>query len=40
MFLNKYDLLSKKLKAGVAIKKHLSSYGDRENTAPVFAKCA
>ncbi|EPT05833.1 hypothetical protein FOMPIDRAFT_1155651 [Fomitopsis schrenkii] len=38
LFLNKYDLLSKKLKAGVAIKKHLSSYGDRENTAPVFAK--
>ncbi|TFY58140.1 hypothetical protein EVJ58_g6593, partial [Rhodofomes roseus] len=38
LFLNKYDLLAKKLKAGVPIKKHLSSYGDRENTAPVFAK--
>ncbi|KAH9932360.1 G-protein alpha subunit [Fomitopsis serialis] len=38
LFLNKYDLLAKKLKAGATINKHLSSYGERENTAPVFAK--
>ncbi|KZT07849.1 G-alpha-domain-containing protein [Laetiporus sulphureus 93-53] len=38
LFLNKYDLLSKKLRAGVRINKYLSSYGDRENTAPVLAK--
>ncbi|KZT66608.1 G-alpha-domain-containing protein [Daedalea quercina L-15889] len=38
LFLNKYDLLARKLKGGVTIRKYLSSFGDRENTAPVFAK--
>jgi len=38
LFLNKYDLLAKKLKSGVKIAKYLSSFGDRENSAPVLAK--
>ncbi|PCH44626.1 G-alpha-domain-containing protein [Wolfiporia cocos MD-104 SS10] len=38
LFLNKYDLLAKKLKAGVKINKYLSSFGDRDNNAPTFAK--
>ncbi|KAI0945150.1 hypothetical protein AcV7_001765 [Taiwanofungus camphoratus] len=38
LFLNKYDLLHRKLRAGVQVSKHLASFGARENTAPVFAK--
>ena len=40
MFLNKYDLLEKKLESGVPAKKFMPSFGDRDNTAGVFAKCA
>lgn len=40
VFLNKYDLLARKLKSGVKVKKYLSSFGDRENSAAVLAKCA
>ena len=39
LFLNKYDLLAKKLKRGVKIKDYISSYGDRENTPEVAVKC-
>ena len=39
MFLNKYDLLEKKLGSGVKVKKYMPSFGDRENSAPVVAKC-
>ncbi|OSX63793.1 hypothetical protein POSPLADRAFT_1169191 [Postia placenta MAD-698-R-SB12] len=38
LFLNKYDLLARKLKSGVKVKKYLSSFGDRENSAAVLAK--
>jgi guanine nucleotide-binding protein alpha-1 subunit len=39
LFLNKYDLLAKKLKRGVKIRDYISSYGDRENTPEVAVKC-
>ena len=39
LFLNKYDLLAKKLKRGVRIKDFISSYGERENTPEVAVKC-
>ncbi|KAH9948058.1 G-alpha-domain-containing protein [Amylocystis lapponica] len=38
LFLNKYDLLQKKLKSGVLARKFMTSFGDRENSGPVFAK--
>jgi guanine nucleotide-binding protein subunit alpha len=38
LFLNKCDLLEKKIKRGTIIKKHLSSYGDRPNEAAVLIK--
>ncbi|KAI9061527.1 G-alpha-domain-containing protein [Trametes sanguinea] len=38
LFLNKYDLLEKKLRSGVPVKKYLPSFGDRENSAPVLAQ--
>lgn len=39
LFLNKYDLLAKKLNRGVKIKDFISSYGDRENTPEVAVTC-
>ncbi|KAI0360284.1 G-alpha-domain-containing protein [Trametes cingulata] len=38
LFLNKYDLLDKKLRSGIPVKKYLPSFGDRENSAPVLAQ--
>ncbi|KAI0824950.1 G-alpha-domain-containing protein [Trametes gibbosa] len=38
LFLNKYDLLEKKLASGVQVRKYLPSYGVRENIARVFAR--
>ena len=32
VFLNKCDLLEKKLKAGVNVRKYIPRYGDRENS--------
>ena len=40
MFLNKFDLLEKKLAAGLKINKYLPSFGERENAASVLARCA
>ncbi|TBU47929.1 G-alpha-domain-containing protein [Dichomitus squalens] len=37
LFLNKYDLLEKKLAAGVKINKYLPSFAERENSATVLA---
>ncbi|KAI0324728.1 G-alpha-domain-containing protein [Cubamyces sp. BRFM 1775] len=37
LFLNKYDLLEKKLRSGIQVRKYLPSFGDRENSAPVLA---
>lgn len=39
LFLNKYDLLVKKLKRGVKVADYISSYGVRENTPEVAVKC-
>jgi len=39
LFLNKYDLLVKKLNRGVKIRDYISSYGERENTPEVAVKC-
>ncbi|KAI0674729.1 G-alpha-domain-containing protein [Trametes maxima] len=38
LFLNKYDLLEKKLRSGTPVKKYLPSFGDRENSASVLAQ--
>lgn len=40
MFLNKYDLLEQKLQNGVKVNRYLPSFGDRENSGPVLARCA
>lgn len=39
LFLNKYDLLEKKLKRGVKVRDYVSSYGERENTPEAAVKC-
>ena len=39
LFLNKYDLLAKKIKRGVKIRDFISSYGERDNTPEVAVKC-
>ena len=39
LFLNKHDLLVKKLKRGVKVRDYISSYGDRENTPEAVVKC-
>ncbi|EMD34541.1 heterotrimeric G-protein alpha subunit [Gelatoporia subvermispora B] len=38
LFLNKFDLLERKLQSGVQVRKYLPSFGERENAAPVLAK--
>jgi len=38
LFLNKYDLLAKKLKRGVRIRDFISSYGERDNTPEAAVK--
>ena len=40
IFLNKCDLLREKLDAGVQLKNHLLTYGDRPNDYESVAKCA
>ena len=40
MFLNKFDLLEKKLEAGVKVNRFLPSFAERENSAPILARCA
>ena len=40
LFLNKCDLLEKKLMSGVKVRHFVPSFGDRSNTLPVVAKCA
>jgi hypothetical protein len=39
LFLNKYDLLVKKLKRGVKVRDYISSYAGRENTPEAAIKC-
>ncbi|KAH9930402.1 G-alpha-domain-containing protein [Epithele typhae] len=38
LFLNKFDLLEKKINAGVKVNKYLPSFGERENDAQVLAR--
>ncbi|KAI0692725.1 guanine nucleotide binding protein, alpha subunit [Cytidiella melzeri] len=38
LFLNKCDLLDKKLKSGVCVNRFIPRYGDRENSMPVFGR--
>ena len=39
-FLNKCDLLQKKLTRGVKVIDYITTYGTRANDAPTAAKCA
>ena len=39
VFLNKCDLLKRKLKRGIKVKTHLPSYGDRPNEVIAVVKC-
>jgi len=39
LFLNKHDLLVKKIERGVKVRDHISSYGERENSPEVAVKC-
>lgn len=40
LFLNKCDLLERKLDAGVRLAKYVKSYGDRSNDLETASKCA
>lgn len=40
LFLNKCDLLAKKLKSGVRFKDYVRDYGEQDNEATSVAKCA
>lgn len=39
LFLNKCDLLKRKLRSGVMVKKYLPSYGERANDTNTVVKC-
>lgn len=39
LFLNKVDLLERKIRAGVVVARHLPSYGARPNEAGDVIKC-
>ena len=39
LFLNKCDLLKRKLKSGVQVAKYLPSYGERSNDSGTVVKC-
>jgi len=40
LFLNKCDILHRKLRSGVQVKNFLTSYGDRPNDTPTAIKCS
>jgi guanine nucleotide-binding protein subunit alpha len=40
MFLNKHDLLQKKIERGVKVKGSVPSFGSRENTTEAVVKCS
>ena len=40
LFLNKCDILERKLARGVSLKRYIPSYGDRKNDLPTASKCA
>lgn len=39
LFLNKCDLLEQKLRAGVKVRTHVPSFGDRSNDVDTVKKC-
>jgi hypothetical protein len=39
LFLNKCDILERKLRAGVRLAKYVRSYGDRPNDLEAASKC-
>ena len=39
LFLNKCDILSRKLKRGIKVNKHIPSFGDRPNEVMTVVKC-
>lgn len=39
VFLNKYDILKRKLKSGILMSKYMTSFGDRPNEPHVVAGC-
>ena len=39
LFLNKVDLLERKLSSGVKVKEYLPSYGDRPNDLSTVVRC-
>lgn len=39
VFMNKCDILKRKLDRGVPVKKYMPSYSDRANDFPTFSKC-
>lgn len=39
VFMNKYDLLEKKLEAGAQVNRYMTSYGARANDAAAFSAC-
>jgi guanine nucleotide-binding protein alpha-1 subunit len=39
LFLNKCDLLQRKLDSGVRLNRYMTSYGDRPNDYDAVAKC-
>ena len=39
LFLNKYDLLVKKIQRGVKVRDYISSYGERANIPETAVKC-
>lgn len=39
VFMNKCDLLERKLKAGIRVSRYMTSYGDRPNDFASFSSC-
>jgi guanine nucleotide-binding protein alpha-1 subunit len=40
VFMNKCDILQRKIESGIKVNKYMTSYGSRENSVEVFSKCA
>jgi hypothetical protein len=40
LFLNKCDILERKLARGVSLKRYIPTYGDRKNDMPTASKCS
>jgi guanine nucleotide-binding protein subunit alpha len=40
LFLNKCDILERKLARGVQLQRYITTYGDRKNDLPTASRCA